>query len=547
MEILAVVLLISGGLIVAATFIIPVKKEETSKEIKEMVQNEVDHCVKNEVEGIRKHVDGVVDEVIEYAQEKTERSLERISNEKIMAVNEYSDTVLSEIHKNHEEVMFLYDMLNDKQETLQATVSAANEAAKEVKKQAKEAVEAAKAAAEMEPPMPKIGAYEPAPKETKMQEKTSPQNAFQRADNDPPFTDRNGTIPGRSEKESEIDRLMQAAIDEAISMNETPIIGELVTEEEAATEESFEEAVLDFVSIDNAGLDSDTGMDDVNSTETDIMDAATEAADNAGTIELDETAATMEFDETAATIESIESAETADATAVTGITEQMEEQPAVHEPEATSRKSAVGGKRGGFTGMVAEAVSDLISDVANIVSPENELFNIPDEDPDADPAAMGEVLPKASVQDVQAAYENYEASVDEAIRQANLRSANTEMSASSLPFTKEANASDAPQVTEPVVPDTKELEGIKVPTIDPLKPSPEMAAEREKKVRTLNWAALAEAEANASSEGTNDIHKQISTLHDLGEDSTSIAKKLNMGVGEVELIISLYGNSKDKQ
>ena len=40
--------------------------------------------------------------------------MERMSNEKVMAIQEYSDTVLGQINKNHEESVFLYDMLNNK-------------------------------------------------------------------------------------------------------------------------------------------------------------------------------------------------------------------------------------------------------------------------------------------------------------------------------------------------------------------------------------------------------------------------------------------------
>ena len=35
--------------------------------------------------------------------------MDRITNEKMMAINEDSDTVMTEIHKNHEEAVFLYD------------------------------------------------------------------------------------------------------------------------------------------------------------------------------------------------------------------------------------------------------------------------------------------------------------------------------------------------------------------------------------------------------------------------------------------------------
>jgi uncharacterized protein YbjQ (UPF0145 family) len=44
--------------------------------------------------------------------------MEKISNEKIMAISEYSDTVLDAMDKTHNEIMFLYSMLNDKHKEL---------------------------------------------------------------------------------------------------------------------------------------------------------------------------------------------------------------------------------------------------------------------------------------------------------------------------------------------------------------------------------------------------------------------------------------------
>ncbi len=148
MTALEIALLIVGAVIFIVSFIIPVKKKEASGEIKEMIEDEVKLKVKTEIEELRSHIDDVVDEAIDYAQEKTERSLERISNEKIMAVNEYSDTVLEEINKNHKEVMFLYDMLNDKHEDLKSAVSEATVAAKNAKENAAQAANAAEAAHE---------------------------------------------------------------------------------------------------------------------------------------------------------------------------------------------------------------------------------------------------------------------------------------------------------------------------------------------------------------------------------------------------------------
>jgi len=118
----------------AVSFLLPDKKSEGSGIDQELAKEEVKVMIKEavdqEVGTIRQRVDGVVDESMNDAMGKTERSLEKLSNEKIMAVNEYSDTVMKEIHKNHEEVMFLYDMLNTKQESLKKTVADASKAAK---------------------------------------------------------------------------------------------------------------------------------------------------------------------------------------------------------------------------------------------------------------------------------------------------------------------------------------------------------------------------------------------------------------------------------
>lgn len=50
--------------------------------------------------------------------EKAKEELSRVSNEKTMAFAEYSDQVLEKIHQDHTEVVFLYDMLNEKESSL---------------------------------------------------------------------------------------------------------------------------------------------------------------------------------------------------------------------------------------------------------------------------------------------------------------------------------------------------------------------------------------------------------------------------------------------
>ena len=80
-----------------------------------------------------------------------------------MAISEYSNTVIEDINKNHKEVLFLYDMLNDKHATIKSTVTEVEKtvgevvqtakdieiSARETAKEAKSSEEAAKRAADI--------------------------------------------------------------------------------------------------------------------------------------------------------------------------------------------------------------------------------------------------------------------------------------------------------------------------------------------------------------------------------------------------------------
>lgn len=112
----AIVLLIVGILFFIASFFLPEGRQKTvapkvdNKLIKEMVDKEV--------EAAKGKIGDMVEETSSYSIEKTERAMEKLSNEKIMAIDEYSETVLKKIDENHKEAVFLYDMLNKKDESL---------------------------------------------------------------------------------------------------------------------------------------------------------------------------------------------------------------------------------------------------------------------------------------------------------------------------------------------------------------------------------------------------------------------------------------------
>ena len=178
MEVIEILLLIIGICIFLFSFLVPVKENADMKQTKELAKEEVKELVAGQMQEIRQQVDDTVEEAVAYAMEKTERSLERISNEKIMAVSEYSDTVLAEIHKNHQEVMFLYDMLNDKHSNLKQTVTVVEKKAKEAEAMVKDAVET------LAPPNPKP-VEEKAKKTTDVKAKTTTSKSKKTAEKTP--------------------------------------------------------------------------------------------------------------------------------------------------------------------------------------------------------------------------------------------------------------------------------------------------------------------------------------------------------------------------
>ncbi|MHB8131986.1 MAG: DUF6115 domain-containing protein [Mobilitalea sp.] len=74
----------------------------------------------------------LLSEVSEEAIIRTDDTLSKLSNEKIMAVNDFSEQVLEKVKRNHEEVVFLYNMLNDKEKELKAAVREIDSSKKKV-------------------------------------------------------------------------------------------------------------------------------------------------------------------------------------------------------------------------------------------------------------------------------------------------------------------------------------------------------------------------------------------------------------------------------
>lgn len=124
-----VVLLLCGIICVAVSFIMGDSKKKNIDD-KDYDAN----LTEEQKEDIRRQVTDIIDEEMLNASEKTEVSLDKISNTKILEMNEYADNILGEINRNHNEAVFLYDMLNDKAKEVKSTVKDVNVTKKQVEK-----------------------------------------------------------------------------------------------------------------------------------------------------------------------------------------------------------------------------------------------------------------------------------------------------------------------------------------------------------------------------------------------------------------------------
>ena len=126
---LEIALLTIGLIVIVASFVFSSKSDgDTMRNVKDVTFTD------KQKEDIKKQIMDILDEQIENVKEQTEISLDKLSNQKMLEMNEYSDTILQEINRNHNEVMFLYYMLNEKKKEINNTVRDMNVTKKEIEK-----------------------------------------------------------------------------------------------------------------------------------------------------------------------------------------------------------------------------------------------------------------------------------------------------------------------------------------------------------------------------------------------------------------------------
>lgn len=124
-----IILFVIGAVILTAGFII---KEDTKNEYGSHADDYIEHMLEERMNQVEQRLGQSAKMSATNIRQQTEQELEKLSREKLSAVDEYSDQVIDRINKNHNEVMFLYGLLSDKQKELDKTVESLNNAQKEL-------------------------------------------------------------------------------------------------------------------------------------------------------------------------------------------------------------------------------------------------------------------------------------------------------------------------------------------------------------------------------------------------------------------------------
>lgn len=115
MTVVEAVLLLIGVVFFIGSFFVTEKLSPADvNKVAELSEGELRVLVDRELDAARAKVSDVVDEAMDLTIDKVQRTMERDTNEKIMAISEYSDATMEQLKKINHEVTFLYSMLGDK-------------------------------------------------------------------------------------------------------------------------------------------------------------------------------------------------------------------------------------------------------------------------------------------------------------------------------------------------------------------------------------------------------------------------------------------------
>lgn len=137
-----IILMVVGLVIVVVSFLITGKEkaEGTAKEIK-LTEGQLDECFDQIEPELRKRLMEMIADSRKETVVKADDELGRLADEKQLQLEEYSKMVLGKLEENHQEVVFLYKMLSEKEEKLKEELLLMNQEVENRKQQIKEQLE----------------------------------------------------------------------------------------------------------------------------------------------------------------------------------------------------------------------------------------------------------------------------------------------------------------------------------------------------------------------------------------------------------------------
>lgn len=162
------ILLLIGVVFMIGSFFVTEKLSPSElNQIAELSEEELKRIIDRGLKNAETRIEDAIDEQVDQSSEKVDRSLEKVTNDKIMAISEYSDTVIESMNKTHNEIMFLYSMLNDKHTELTGMAADLQRLAADVRSlEEKAPLTASQAAPERAAAVSAVSAVTPVPVET---------------------------------------------------------------------------------------------------------------------------------------------------------------------------------------------------------------------------------------------------------------------------------------------------------------------------------------------------------------------------------------------
>lgn len=192
-----VILLVAGFACLCISVLIMRKNDDQEPEEGERQSSSAVWTEKEE-QMIRERVEELLQETQNDLMDRTEEEMGRLCNDKIMAIDEFSRQLLEKIENNHQEVVFMYNMLNEKEKEVTKLVT------EPVVRKIAEKEEAKPAVVEKKAETPKRPGVEPKQQAVPVPKKPAavptPAGSATKKEPVPPASDRSGEISQQIQK-----------------------------------------------------------------------------------------------------------------------------------------------------------------------------------------------------------------------------------------------------------------------------------------------------------------------------------------------------------